>query len=297
MPVIRIDFVSITGINQRESRTKRRVHSKSPMLRPAKAEWCFRNGNGYLDFVMAFSLKSSSSFSRVKPRNPKFRRIGNAVAGVLLVLFSGFLFLVINLSASQRVEALAIDDRVAQGTIIDDDDLRVVKVAASDGAHYVPASKKSDVVGSVALVSLSEGTVLSTDVFEAANAKQSKVTVAALVRPGFAPSLKADDRVTIVGTTTPQASVFGGSKSDLGKKATTIGIGKVIAVNNTASASGDIIVSLEVDPKIAADVAAASSAGGLALIADSSDKSDDDHATTTTTVPNTPLDTNIVVAP
>lgn len=216
---------------------------------------------------MAFSFKRSLPTLSAKPRNPAIRRIRSAVAGASLVLLSGFLFLVINTASSQRVEALAINDGVAKGTPIGEDNLRVIKVVKTPGAHYVSARKKGDVIGSTATVALSDGTVLSADLFDRNGANQGTMTVAALVRPGFAPALIVGDQVTIVGTTTPQASVFGSSRNDLGKRATTIGIGTVRAVNTAGSSSGDTIVSLEVDPKIAADVAAASSAGGLALLA------------------------------
>jgi hypothetical protein len=223
---------------------------------------------GYLGFVMRLPRKTSTASSTPNARSLPARRIKTAALGAALVIFSGFLFLVLNVSASKRVEALAMNGSVARGTPIGEDDLRVIKVADTPGARYIPVAKKQDVIGSLATVALSDGTVLSADLFDRNASSQDSVTVAALVKPGFAPTLIPGNEVTIIGTTTPQASVFGNAKSELGKQAITIGIGKVRGIG-VAGNSADTVVSLEVDAKIAADVAAASSAGGLALVAKS----------------------------
>lgn len=91
------------------------------------------------------------------------RSRGRIVAGVILLIVSGWLAAVVFLSVGSREEVVVVAGPVEQFQELTEDDLRVARVAADPDVGLVPADKLEDVVGRVAATPLVEGALLHDD--------------------------------------------------------------------------------------------------------------------------------------
>src|SRR3954463_14862254 len=87
------------------------------------------------------------------------RSIPLAVMGVLLCFVGALVFGAVHLRLDQRKVVLAIAHPVAAGQVINDSDLRTVRVSA-DGVATIGETERSSVVGHVAAVPLAPGSLV-----------------------------------------------------------------------------------------------------------------------------------------
>jgi len=92
---------------------------------------------------------------------PTRRRWGRFAAGVTLALLGAWVFAAIYVSAGERVEVIAIARDVPMYSPIQEDDLRTVRVAADPSVETISAGRIDDLLGRLAAVPLTEGSLLS----------------------------------------------------------------------------------------------------------------------------------------
>jgi len=92
---------------------------------------------------------------------PTRRRWGRFAAGAVLALLGAWIFASLYISAGERVEVLSVARDVGQYETIEDDDLKVVRVAAGPEVETVDADERDDIVGRAAAVPLREGSLLA----------------------------------------------------------------------------------------------------------------------------------------
>jgi hypothetical protein len=92
---------------------------------------------------------------------PTRRRWGRFAAGAVLALLGAWIFASLYISAGERIEVLSVARDVAQYETIEDDDLRVVRVAAGPEVETIDADERDDIVGRAAAVPLREGSLLA----------------------------------------------------------------------------------------------------------------------------------------
>jgi hypothetical protein len=178
-------------------------------------------------------------------------------AGVILAVVFGVGFAVATLSTDHRSSVLVVTRDVPAGTQLTGADLQSVKDSAGDGVATIPASQETAIIGQVAAVPLSAGSLLNpADVgTSAAWPPPGRALAGVALKPGtYPPQLDAGARVA-VSLTNPNAANSSSSSS----AATTV-TGTVISVTpNTASANGGVLISLLLSQDAALAVDAASS--------------------------------------
>jgi hypothetical protein len=186
-------------------------------------------------------------------------RVPEVAVGVLVTVVFALGAVLWHLSAVEKVPALATASSIERGEVIESGDVRVVYVASDDALARLDSSQLDQVVGRVALVGLTEGTLLTASVVaDAAAVNAGDGVVGLSLDPGAYPArgLATGDRVNVVRS----ADV-----ADLDAKPT------VIAHNVTVFAveelsSDRLLVSILTRESDAEAVAAATSAGGLRLV-------------------------------
>jgi hypothetical protein len=111
-----------------------------------------------------------------------------------------------HLNSVDRVPVLATATAIGRGEVIETTDLRVVYLAADDPVTVLGRSESAAVVGQVASVDLTEGSLLTRDVVEPALTVDPGAGVVGLaLEPGQFPTrgLTAGDRVDVVSPTDP----------------------------------------------------------------------------------------------
>src|SRR3546814_7312675 len=101
--------------------------------------------------------------SGLSSKSRRQRRWSLALAGVLLILGSGMVFLLVFVNAGDREPVLAIAREVPAGQVISGADLQIVRVGADPGVSTIREARRSDVVGQTAAVDLIPGTLLVED--------------------------------------------------------------------------------------------------------------------------------------
>jgi hypothetical protein len=221
---------------------------------PVMTETTSTNGKGALS---AGRQKPAASLS-VQRR----RQVPWIVAGVLLVVGCALAFGVASVRASHGEDVLALARSVPAGRVVQPGDLRVVKVTPTAGLDPVLAVSESSTVGRPAAVALVAGTLLTPADLGTPSGGSGDVVAVALKAGAYPPSLGPGGRVDVVpvvgGSSSGSAPVSGQSGS----------IGAVVlSVDATpAGSSADAVVSLQVNPADADEVAALAAAGQIALV-------------------------------
>ena len=157
---------------------------------------------------------------------------------------------------------LALARSVPAGHVVQPGDLRVVKVTPTAGLDPVPAVSESSTVGRPAAVALVAGTLLTPADLGTPSGGSGDVVAVALKAGAYPPSLGPGGRVDVV-------PVVGGSSSGstpVSGQSGSIGA-VVLSVDATpAGSSADAVVSLQVNPADADEVAALAAAGQIALV-------------------------------
>ena len=210
--------------------------------------------------------KGALSARRPKPAAPsavqRRRQVPWIVAGVLLVVGCALAFGVASVRASHGEDVLALARSVPAGRVVQPGDLRVVKVTPTAGLDPVLAVSESSTVGRPAAVALVAGTLLTPADLGTPSGGSGDVVAVALKAGAYPPSLGPGGRVDVVpvvgGSSSGSAPVSGQSGS----------IGAVVlSVDATPAGSSAVaVVSLQVNPADADEVAALAAAGQIALV-------------------------------
>ncbi|WP_241251700.1 SAF domain-containing protein [Candidatus Protofrankia californiensis] len=199
--------------------------------------------------------------------NRRRRRMGRrAIVGVLLVIVSIAAFVLVSASRGERRQVLVVVRDVPAGQALTAGDLRAVSVAADAGVDLVAADGQNGVVGRVAAVPLTAGSLLA-----ARQVGQSRVPpagqsiVGAAVRAGQYPvELARGDHIliiliqagsTVTGTAAEQPATVGQAVAGL-----------VVGVAPAEQGVTGAVLSLQVADADAQEVARAAAAGRIALI-------------------------------
>jgi hypothetical protein len=210
--------------------------------------------------------KGALNARRQKPAAPsavqRRRQVPWIVAGVLLVVGCALAFGVASVRASHGEDVLSLARSVPAGRVVQPGDLRVVKVTPTAGLDPVPAVSESSTVGRPAAVALVAGTLLTPADLGTPSGGNGDVVAVALKPGAYPPSLGPGGRVDVV-------PVVGGSSSGstpVSGQSGSIGA-VVLSVDATpAGSSADAVVTLQVNPADADEVAALAAAGQIALV-------------------------------
>ncbi len=191
------------------------------------------------------------------------RRPALVVASLVLVLLGGVVsaWAYTSLGTSQEVVAARID--VAQGQVITADELQLVRVGVDPSVRVVPGSQASALVGQRAAVDLQAGQLLAPrsvtqELFPESGMSAVGLSLTADQLPSDPP--RVGDRIRVVATP--------GAQGDVNPATLAVFEGVVIAIS-PRDASGSTAVTVQVDARVAAEVAARSATGKVALVVDS----------------------------
>jgi hypothetical protein len=179
--------------------------------------------------------------------------------GVLVTVVFALGAVLWHLSTVEKVPALAAASRIERGEVIDSGDVRVIYVSSDDALARLDNSQLDRVVGSVALVDVAEGTLLTPSVVAKAAAVNAGDGVVGLsLDPGAYPArgLAPGDKVNVVRT----ADV-----ADLDAEPTVIARNATVFAVDELS-SDRLLVSVLTTEGDAESVAATAGAGGLRLV-------------------------------
>lgn len=204
------------------------------------------------------------------PASGRRRQVPWIVTGVLLVVGCALAFGVASVRASHGEVVLVVAQPVPAGQVLQASDLRAVRLSPPSGLQPVQLSSEANVVGRPVAVALVPGTLLTpADVGSgSAGSAASDVVALALKAGGFPPSLGPGQSVEVVpvpGTTSAGSTSSVSSSSGSGQlslvRAVVVGV-EAAPVGSSAAA----VVSLQVLPSDASEVASLGAAGDAVLV-------------------------------
>jgi len=186
------------------------------------------------------------------------RSVPRILAGALAAVLGAVVFGVIGLRTDPAVEVLAVARPVTAGAVIVDADLTVVRIVPDPALPVVPASDRSTVVGQVAAVPLTPGSLLTTaQLGPTADPPPGQSVIAVGVKTGRAPvaALAAGAAVLVLvipagaDTTTPAVQAAAVVRSveltdSAGVTVVTLQLASEAAVR-IASATGEVALVLQ----------------------------------------------------
>jgi hypothetical protein len=179
------------------------------------------------------------------------RRWSLALVAVLVTLGSALAFVVLWMNAGDRKPVLAMADDVAAGQIIEQDDLKVVRVSADSGVTLIASSAMDQVVGQPATSNLLAGSLLVPEAVGSDDGLDQGTTVIAIPVPRTeipSDELETGDRLVLYRTPANN----GGEQAE----AEIMGEGRVFSVDAGDDGSGsDIRISITVDESLAPEIA------------------------------------------
>lgn len=122
------------------------------------------------------------------------------IAGVALIVLAGAMAASVASSFDDSIEVLVAAGPIAEGAVIEEDDFRVVSVAAGAGdIQAVSPNSQEALIGRVAAGPIGEGSMIHPDQFTA-NVDEVRVVVGAALVPDQYPAkgLKPGDRVRLI---------------------------------------------------------------------------------------------------
>jgi hypothetical protein len=205
-------------------------------------------------------LRAKTAMSPVARR----RQVPWIVAGVVLVVGCALAFGLASLRATGGEEVLAVAVPVPAGQPVSASDLRVVRVSPAAGLQPVAAGAEATMVGRPAAVALVPGTLLTgADVGAPSAAAAGTAVVAMALKAGaYSPSLGPGDQVEVV----PVATSTSGAASPLAGQLRPVAAVVMGVEAAPSGSSADAVVSLQVDPADAAEVAQLGAAGQAVLV-------------------------------
>lgn len=191
------------------------------------------------------------------PSAPRERRPLLAVLAVLLIVGGAVLSALLATRLDQRVQMLVAANTIEAGTVITKEDLSAAPVSADLGT-LIPASQADQVVGRTARVQVAQGQLLDTSQLTGSSIPaEGKQVVGMSLEAGRFPSqgFRPGDKVDVV---------------DINGQTVSIAGAQIISATPTSGTEGDwssgALVSVAVEQKDAAALAAASAGGTVALV-------------------------------
>lgn len=195
----------------------------------------------------------------VKP--VRTRRAGTWLIGcAALILLGGLASVYVVQSVSNTDQVFVAKGDIARGETIEEGDLTTIEIAAGQSTQGVPESKLKDLVGTIAVVDIPAGSLLTkASVANALAVPEGKALVGITLQPGRLPaqSLSAGDHVVLVPVPV-QGSVDVEAKADQTIQAV---VSQVRPIENSVDVVVDVYVSVQAAPA----VTSRSAAGALAL--------------------------------
>ncbi len=190
------------------------------------------------------------------------RSVPLALVGLASVVVGALVFLTLYTTLDRRQSVLVAARDVAPGQVIAAEDLTEARVSVSEGAAWVPADQRGDVVGRPAAVGLTSGAILApSQVGESSGLRAGQAEVGVALGPGQAPlALRQGSRVQVVDN--------GGDIP--GEQAGPVVLSDHAVVSDVGAPSATTVVSLTLPAQEAAAVAAAGAAGRVSLVVVSS---------------------------
>lgn len=214
------------------------------------------NGKGTLRLEGQKAPKPSSLERR--------QRLPWILGGVLLVVGCALAFGVASLRTAGGENVLAVTRSLAAGHVIEPGDLQVVKIPPTAGLTPVLASSESNSVGRMAAVRLEPGALLTPDDLGTPPAGPAgyDVVAVALKAGAYPPSLGSEDTVEAVPVAGDTSSAPNSVAGHLNPVRAV-----VLAVDSApAGSDADVVVSLQVAPSNATELATLAAAGEVALV-------------------------------
>lgn len=207
--------------------------------------------------------RAGSDQVRVQPPASRTRRrLPEILIGLLLVAGCALAAVVTWTNTSGRAPVLVVARPVQPGAALVEADLTTVGVAADGGLATLPATALQEVVGRVARVPLSAGTLLSEDLVAPESAVPDGFGIVGLsLEPGAfpTPELRAGDVVQVIGTPTAGAAGVAGESVVLVEAA------QVFSVSPAGESTDRQLVAVVVPELDTAKVAGAAAQDGIRL--------------------------------
>lgn len=212
---------------------------------------------------------------------PRTRSWGLVVLAALLVIGTGLAVAAWGLRVGDKESVLAVGHPIAKGQMINRGDLVSTSVAGIDAA--IPVAELPSVVGKTASVDLVQGQVLTSDMFTSSPLPATGESVIGLaLDPTRVPGAGLDpgDVVDVV-------AVPGGDDAQVDPAAldtpeVLAAAAEVYDVGGTATAGGQVLLTLVVDAKDAARIAAYSTQNRVAVVETAPTGAEETGADTTT---------------
>jgi hypothetical protein len=209
------------------------------------------------------SASQSSNGARVPSRVARGERRNRSrmALGLVVIVLSVLATASLFSSANKRERVLTLRREVPAGRAIRSDDLGVARVSVGADVHSMPASERDRVIGRVAVVTLTAGSLLvPDDVSNEARVPDGMAIVGASLKAGQYPvTLAPGDNVRLVETASPSAIGDAAAPIDRGGA-------RVLDVARSQNSSDTLAVSLLVPTRAAADVAGDGAAGRLSVM-------------------------------
>ncbi|GAB2847232.1 hypothetical protein GCM10022221_53240 [Actinocorallia aurea] len=192
---------------------------------------------------------------------PRERKPALAALAVLLILGGALVSAYLVVQSGQRVSAIAVDKPVAAGQLIPEDALKSVAVSDT-GLSFIKWSERMKVAGTYAAVPLVPGTLLNNQMItQDADAAKGRLFVGLALKPNQYPAegISPGDTLalyTMGGTEkSPKAVVLTPDAE----------VRDVGSAGEGRAGSGELLVSIAVQPDQAQAIALASAAGSIAV--------------------------------
>lgn len=183
------------------------------------------------------------------------RHRGRIGAGAVLLTISAILAVLVYGNLGDRSAVLAAAAEIRPGQMIEESDVKVVRVAADPDVATVPASRRADIVGKRAAVGLTPGSLLAPESVTAGpGIPAGNTIIGAVVKPGQYPiGLREGDEIVVL-------VVSEGSENSSGVEAVAI----IVSVSSRSGPEGTAIA-LAVPSANASALARAGAQGRLIL--------------------------------
>lgn len=128
------------------------------------------------------------------------RHRGRIGAGAVLLTISAVLAVLVYGNLGDRSAVLAAAAEIRPGQMIEESDVKVVRVAADPDVATVPASRRADIVGKRAAVGLTPGSLLAPESVTAGpGIPAGNTIIGAVVKPGQYPiGLREGDEIVVL---------------------------------------------------------------------------------------------------
>lgn len=201
-----------------------------------------------------------TSPSSASPRTPRRRNSARIAIGVIVLVLSLLGAMVLFSSATDRVTVIGVARDVPAGHVVAGGDLREVSISGGDGLSTISASDARRVVGRTAAVTLSAGSLVTSDqLTDGPTFPDGTVIAGAVLKPGQYPvRLAIGDSVEVVETTAPDAT---GAGQPLSR-----GVATVVDVHQGSDGQSLLAISLAIPSKDAAAISSAGAAGRLSVV-------------------------------